>query len=216
MPDAFQQTRLLSAPLDRKHVKERKQGGRTVSYIEGWHAIAEANRIFGFHGWDRETVEMRMVMEQERKLAAGPNGWQVAYVAKVRLYVKTDKGMTFREGTGYGSGIDRDLGAAHESAVKEAETDAMKRALMTFGNPFGLPLYDKLQADVVDEAGEARADYKMLVGLFGKAKTPDEVGKLWEGNAETVAKIKKHGGDAALDALNKIAQARVDELRASA
>ena len=27
----------------------------------------------------------------------------------------------------------RDL--AHESALKEAETDAMKRALMTFGNP---------------------------------------------------------------------------------
>ena len=29
-----------------------------------------------------------------------------------------------------------DLGQAHESAIKEAETDAMKRALMTFGNPF--------------------------------------------------------------------------------
>jgi hypothetical protein len=29
-----------------------------------------------------------------------------------------------------------------ESAIKEAETVAMKRALMTFGNPFGLALYD--------------------------------------------------------------------------
>ena len=38
-----------------------------------------------------------------------------------------------------------DLGQAHESALKEAETDAMKRALMTFGNPFGLALYDKQQ-----------------------------------------------------------------------
>ncbi|MDM7954732.1 MAG: Rad52/Rad22 family DNA repair protein [Cyanobium sp. CZS 25K] len=35
------------------------------------------------------------------------------------------------------------MGQAHESALKEAETDAMKRALMTFGHPFGLALYDK-------------------------------------------------------------------------
>ena len=36
---------------------------------------------------------------------------------------------------------------AHEIAIKAAETDATKRALATFGNPFGLALYDtdKLQ-----------------------------------------------------------------------
>jgi hypothetical protein len=39
-------------------------------------------------------------------------------------------------------------GEAHESAIKEAETDAMKRALSTFGNPFGLALYDKEQQNV--------------------------------------------------------------------
>ena len=53
-----------------------------------------------------------------------------------------------REGCGAGHGIDVDLGQAHESALKEAETDAMKRALMTFGNPFGLALYDKRQREV--------------------------------------------------------------------
>jgi hypothetical protein len=62
--------------------------------------------------------------------------------------VRVTVGDVVRDGTGYGSGIDRDLGAAHESAVKEAETDAMKRALMTFGNPFGLALYDKTKANV--------------------------------------------------------------------
>ena len=50
---------------------------------------------------------------------------------------------------GAGHGIDLDLGQAHESALKEAETDAMKRALMTFGNPFGLALYDKAQRQVM-------------------------------------------------------------------
>ena len=58
-----------------------------------------------------------------------------------------------REGCGAGHGIDTDLGQAHESALKEAETDAMKRALMTFGNPFGLALYDKQQREVTGAAG---------------------------------------------------------------
>jgi recombination DNA repair RAD52 pathway protein len=34
-------------------------------------------------------------------------------------------------------------GQAHELALKGAETDATKRALATFGNPFGLALYDR-------------------------------------------------------------------------
>ena len=49
-----------------------------------------------------------------------------------------------------GHGIDSDLGLAHESALKEAETDTTKRALMTFGNPFVLALYDKQQRQVSD------------------------------------------------------------------
>jgi hypothetical protein len=47
------------------------------------------------------------------------------------------------------------LGQAHESALKEAETDAMKRALMTFGNQFGLALYDKTQENVEDDTRPA-------------------------------------------------------------
>ena len=137
--------RALDAPLSQKNVKNRSQSGRTLSYIEGWMAIAEANRIFGFDGWTRETVEIRSVSERERKIgAAQKDGWSVAYIAKVRV---TAHGVV-REGVGSGHGIDVDLGQAHESAIKEAETDAMKRALMTFGNPFGLALYDKEQTNV--------------------------------------------------------------------
>ena len=38
-------------------------------------------------------------------------------------------------------------------ALKAAETDATKRALATFGNPFGLALYDKDQARVTKPSG---------------------------------------------------------------
>ncbi len=48
-----------------------------------------------------------------------------------------------REGIGTGIGRSASAETAHEIALKAAETDATKRALATFGNPFGLALYDK-------------------------------------------------------------------------
>jgi hypothetical protein len=53
-----------------------------------------------------------------------------------------------RYGSGFGNGIGPDAVDVHELAIKEAETDAMKRALATFGNPFGLALYDKTRTNV--------------------------------------------------------------------
>ena len=142
----------LAKKLDPSTVKERTQGGARVSYIEGWHAIAEANRIFGHFEWPRETVDLRCVAERERKIGqAQKDGWAVTYTARVRVTVD---GVT-RDGCGAGHGIGTDLGECHESALKEAETDAMKRALMTFGNPFGLALYDKTRENVGHNAPEA-------------------------------------------------------------
>jgi DNA recombination protein Rad52 len=135
-------------------VRQREQGRSSVSYLEGWQVIAEANRIFGFDGWQRETVAVRCVNQSERSIGRdGRSGWGVTYTARVRITVgATDAGPVIREGSGAGHGIDTDLGQAHESALKEAETDAMKRALMTFGNPFGLALYDKQQREVTGAA----------------------------------------------------------------
>ena len=139
----------LSAPLNKAVVATREQAGRKLSYIEGWHAIAEANRIFGFGEWDRETVELRQLGEPRMtKDKFGNDQWRVGYSCRVRITVRTGPRIVIREGCGFGSGIDKDVDQAHESALKEAETDAMKRALMTFGNPFGLALYDKTQANV--------------------------------------------------------------------
>lgn len=145
----------LNAPLARSAVKQREQGRSKLSYVEAWHVIAEANRIFGFDGWDRKTVETKCVVERQRKIGQGQyerDGWGVTYTAKVLVIIDN----VAREGTGAGHGIDADLGLAHESAIKEAESDAMKRALMTFGNPFGLALYDKTQENVADDFEERK------------------------------------------------------------
>lgn len=146
-----EQIKALSGPLDKSKVRERSQAGRQLSYIEAWWAIAEANRIFGYAAWDRETVEMRQLGEPREV----DSKYRVGYSSRVRIKVTTPDGSVItREGTGFGSGIDRDPDQAHESAIKEAESDAMKRALMTFGNPFGLALYDKTQANVVEAPPE--------------------------------------------------------------
>jgi recombination DNA repair RAD52 pathway protein len=103
-----------------------------VSYLEGWQVIAEGNRIFGFDGWQRQTIAVRCVAQGERSIGARGTsrdqkpGWGVTYTARVRVTV-TAGGLPplIREGSGAGHGIDVDLGQAHESALKEAETDAM-------------------------------------------------------------------------------------------
>jgi DNA recombination protein Rad52 len=152
-----EQIAALSAPLDRAKVQTRSQAGRSLAYLEGWQAIAEANRIFGFDGWQRETIAVQCVSERERTLGSSNRaGWGVTYTARVRIRVGDGAGVqVIREGSGAGHGIDADLGQAHESALKEAETDAMKRALMTFGNPFGLALYDKQQREVTSSSTAA-------------------------------------------------------------
>ena len=55
------QVRQLRAKLEARHVKTRKANGADLHYVEGWHVIAEANRIFGYDAWDRRTLASRCV-----------------------------------------------------------------------------------------------------------------------------------------------------------
>ena len=77
------QLRQLKAKLDARHVKTRKADGTELHYVEGWHVIAEANRIFGYDAWDRRTVATNCV-------SSSGNGQRhvAAYTAKVRITVR--------------------------------------------------------------------------------------------------------------------------------
>ena len=137
------QVRQLRAKLEGKHVKTRKANGTDLHYVEGWHVIAEANRIFGYDAWDRRTLASHCVWSG----ASGAH-YAAAYTAKVRVSVRAGDITIVREGSGTGEGNAPTPGQAHELALKGAETDATKRALATFGNPFGLALYDREQLGV--------------------------------------------------------------------
>jgi recombination DNA repair RAD52 pathway protein len=55
------QVKSLEAKLDSKHVRTRRVQDTNLAYVEGWHVIAEANRIFGYDAWDRHTLSTRCV-----------------------------------------------------------------------------------------------------------------------------------------------------------
>ena len=145
-----QQCQALKAKLRFRHVKTRASHGATIAYVEGWHIIAEANRIFGYDAWDRTTLSPRCLWSEMQR------GQLVCcYSTKVRVTVRAGGTVTVREGIGTGIGRSPSPEVAHEMGLKAAETDATKRALATFGNPFGLALYDKDLAHVTRRAKQA-------------------------------------------------------------
>ena len=130
------QVQALRRNLDSRYIRTREANGRELFYIEGWYAITEANRIFGFDGWNRETIESKCVLARENR-----GTFLAVYIARVRVTVHADRATIIREGHGTGEGRGSSPGEVHDIALKAAETDATKRALATFGKPFGLALY---------------------------------------------------------------------------
>jgi recombination DNA repair RAD52 pathway protein len=93
-----EQRQALKAKLSYRHVKTRAGNGTPIPYVEGWHVIAEANRIFGYDSWDRTTLSPRCLWAE---LQRGQTA--CFYTAKVR--VTSAGGATIvREGIGTGIG----------------------------------------------------------------------------------------------------------------
>jgi hypothetical protein len=108
-----EQRQALTAKLDGRVIRQCVQAGQTLSYIEGWHAIAEANRVFGFEGWDRETVALRCVWEGARQGKSA-----CAHIAQVRIRVRAGDTLVCRDGHGSGMGSGPSPGEAHETAAR--------------------------------------------------------------------------------------------------
>jgi hypothetical protein len=138
---------------------------------------------------------------------------EAAYTAKVRVSVRAGNIIIVREGSGSGEAKAPTPGQAHELALKGAETDATKRA--TFGNPFGLALYDREQIGVrktrngqatpaispwalrsasgADEASLDRpSDFAAaLRNAMSKDKDIELLFAVWEQNVETVSALNR-------------------------
>ena len=135
----------LGQPLEPELVSQRKgRGGRVFDYLEGHAVIDQANRIFGFGGWGYELVENVTLRRIE---TVDPQTGEIttasAYSAPVRVTVagalpRTDLGV---------HPVTEDNLDGHDTAMKGAVTDGLKRAFRSFGAQFGNGFYgDQPQA----------------------------------------------------------------------
>src|ERR1700690_4206814 len=130
------QVQALRRQPNGRHIRTREAHGRELSYLEGWYAISEANRIFGFDGWNRETIESKCVLTRENR-----GSFLAVYIARARVTVHADGATIIREGHGTSEGRGTSLGEVDDITIEAVGDDAGKRALATFGRPFGLDLY---------------------------------------------------------------------------
>ena len=137
-------TSALSQPLDSVLVSQRRgRGGRTFDYLEGHTVIDQANSIFGFGGWGYELVgdvTLRRIESVDPK--TGEVTVSQVYSAPVRVTVagalpRTDVGV---------HPVAEDTVDGHDTAIKGAVTDGMKRAFRSFGSQFGNDFYGDQQA----------------------------------------------------------------------
>ncbi len=149
-----EQKGFLNEPLLKENVKTREGTGKTqLSYLASFHVIEEANRIFGFDGWDSEILDLRQIDKTEYEKNPYNAGdapkpmISISYLCKLRVTVKAGERRVIKEDVGFGNGVAGatayGIGSCIELASKEAVTDALKRCMRYYGNKFGLTLYDK-------------------------------------------------------------------------
>ena len=132
-------TQALGQPLDPELVSQRKgRGGRSFDYLEGHAVIDQANRIFGYGGWGYELVgDVTLRRVETIDTQTGEVKVSLGYSAPVRVTVagalpRTDIGV---------HPVTEDNLDGHDTAMKGAVTDGMKRAFRSFGVQFGNGFY---------------------------------------------------------------------------
>ena len=132
-------TNALSQPIDPALVSQRRgRGGRTFDYLEGHAVIDQANRVFGYGGWGYELVgDVTLRRIEAVDSQTGEITVSQGYSAPVRVTVagalpRTDIGV---------HPVAEDNLDGHDTAMKGAVTDGMKRAFRSFGCQFGNAFY---------------------------------------------------------------------------
>ncbi len=168
------------------------------SHVAGWDAIAHLNRVFGFEGWDKEILSLELVYENvgEREVNQRGGGKKkvmacsVGYRCTLRLTIRDTEGNVIRviEDAAMGTATNqRDLGDAHDLAVKSAVTYALKRCAKDLGDQFGLSLYNKGQETAVVGKvavyGHDVAEHEGVVEADGISEGDSGFGSNREGDA---------------------------------
>ena len=137
LPPAVSQA--LGQPLDPALVSQRKgRAGKFYDYLEGHLVIEQANRIFGYGGWGYDLVgDVTLRRVETVDTQTGEVKVASAYSAPVRVTVagalpRTDLGV---------HPVAEETLDGHDTALKGAVTDGLKRAFRSFGVQFGNGFY---------------------------------------------------------------------------
>lgn len=144
-----------------------------VSFVEGFRAIDQANRIFGFGNWGGEVVGD--IRYQPLHLGGESHETVGMYWATVRVSVHNCQP---RSDVGCGFAAEPSVDA-HDTAIKAAVTDGLKRALRQMGSQFGNALYDRASPTRLSSARE-HSELRSAVFALGGALGLDQ------------ARVRKH------------------------
>jgi hypothetical protein len=134
------QHKVLLSPLNTARIENRSQAGMKLSYLSQQDVRAHAIRLFGFGGFDCETLDTRLMFEELMETKR----WNVGYLVTMRITIRNPQGelVCVYSESAVGSSTQPQRGEAHDMALKTASSDAMKRCFINLGSQFGLSLYD--------------------------------------------------------------------------
>jgi hypothetical protein len=136
------QVEQLLKPVNPRRVQRDNNG---QSHLAAWDVSAHLTRVFGFGGWEKHITSLELVAEEGVKKGER-TGWFVTYRCQMTLLVKDPSGNVVWSGDDGATGSAQNLpqrGEAHDFAVKNAISYALKRCAKDLGDQFGLSLYNK-------------------------------------------------------------------------
>jgi hypothetical protein len=148
------QREMLLRPLN----EQRVLIAQGQSHLPAFDVVAHLTRIFGFEGWDKQILDLHLISEQAvayEKNGAKKNGWDVTYGCRMRLTIydisamnafvpRNERIVKVIDDGATGSATHMpDRGDAHDFAMKNAISYAIKRCAKDLGDQFGLSLYNR-------------------------------------------------------------------------
>jgi recombination DNA repair RAD52 pathway protein len=141
-PLTVNQLQALHSRLNKNRVASRRSGNQNLSYLEAWDVKATLIKVFGYGGFSAECLEARIIRDEQIPQANSDRlNWVVSAQATVRITIP-QLGAVYTE-SAIGTNAQPQWGEAADTALKTAESDALKRAAIYLGTQFGLSLYDE-------------------------------------------------------------------------
>jgi hypothetical protein len=174
-----EQRETLLRPLNPRRVLQL----RGQSHLPSYDVVAHLTRIFGFEGWDKEIIKLWLISEvatpDPKQPLNGRSRHTVTYGCTMRLTIyqldpsnddyfgRNRKPIKVIEESATGTAVHQpSLGDAHDFAMKNSISYAIKRCAKDLGDQFGLSLYD---------SGSTRALVQRIVAYGDSPEFRDEV-----------------------------------------